>query len=337
MPAMTPHAEQPEYWRAVADLSASAAHIPGPGGEFPPGAADCDPELSRRDFLTLLGASAALATACTRQPRERILPYAERPPEVVPGVPLHYATSMPLDGYATGLLVESHEGRPTKIEGNPDHPASLGAAGVYEQASVLGLYDPDRARIPRVAHRSASWEEITTALVPQALRPHVGTRGAGLHVLLQPSSSSLVASLLARVRTVFPESAIHFHASLVHDAPLAASRALFGMPLQPLYDLRHADVLVALDADTLASGPFHLRYAHDFAMRRRLAKPTDAVSRLYVAEPCPTPTGSIADHRLRTPPSGIVPLLAALLTRLAALDVPIPGGHDEVISRLSAI
>src|SRR5262245_61933279 len=114
--------------------------------EFAAGAGDAPSEMSRREVLRLMGASAALAGvgACTQPPREKILPYAEQPPEVRPGIPSHYATSMVVDGYARPLLVTSREGRPIKVEGNPQHPASLGASGVYEQGSVLGLYDPDR-------------------------------------------------------------------------------------------------------------------------------------------------------------------------------------------------
>ena len=126
---------------------------------------DHDDELTRRDFLKLLGASIALAglDGCTRIPGEKILPYVTQPPEVTPGVPLHYATSMVLDGYATGLVVESHEGRPTKVEGNPDHPASLGAAGILEQASVLQLYDPDRARGVRYGNAMSTWQAFAAA------------------------------------------------------------------------------------------------------------------------------------------------------------------------------
>src|SRR5919198_3193181 len=128
-------------------------------------------EVSRRNFVKLLGASIALAglDGCTRVPGERILPYVDQP-AVTPGVPQHYATAMTIDGFATGLLVESHDGRPTKIEGNPEHPASLGAAGVFEQASVLQLYDPHRAKYVRHGRDQSSWEAFVAAFTPDALR-----------------------------------------------------------------------------------------------------------------------------------------------------------------------
>jgi MoCo/4Fe-4S cofactor protein with predicted Tat translocation signal len=135
-------------WRDLDELLDTPDFREALGREFPAGAAELADGMTRRSFVRLLGASIALAGVggCFERPRERILPYVSEPPESTPGVARHYATSMTLGGYATGLLVESHVGRPTKIEGNPDHPASLGAAGVYEQASILQLYDPERAR-----------------------------------------------------------------------------------------------------------------------------------------------------------------------------------------------
>src|SRR3954454_10100375 len=115
--------------------------------------------IARRELLKLMGAAFGLAglSACTRAPRQEIVPYVVQPPEVTPGRPRFYATAATLDGYATGILVESHEGRPTKVEGNPDHPASLGASSIYEQASVLGLYDPQRARSTKLRGRATTW------------------------------------------------------------------------------------------------------------------------------------------------------------------------------------
>jgi len=132
------------YWRSLAELLGAAGLPDDALREFPPGVDEPPRGMSRRAFMKLLGASAALAglDACTRAPAEKILPYGRQTPELTPGIPLHYATSMVLGGYATGLLVASRDGRPIKVEGNPEHPASLGAAGVHEQASILQLYDP---------------------------------------------------------------------------------------------------------------------------------------------------------------------------------------------------
>src|SRR5437868_2396350 len=147
-------------------------------------------ELSRRDFVKLLSASLALAglDGCTKLPTEKILPYIDQP-ELTPGVAQHYATVMCIDGFATGVLVESHEGRPTKVEGNPDHPASLGAAGIFEQASILQLYEPQRAK--RIRHRASTstWRDFAVELGPERLRQSVGAGGEGLRILMEPTSS----------------------------------------------------------------------------------------------------------------------------------------------------
>ena len=307
-----------EYWRTLSELTETPELREAVRREFPPGADEPPGGMSRRNFLKLLGASAALAgvSACTRQPAEKILPYASRPPELTPGIPLHYATSMLVGGYATGLLVESHEGRPTKVEGNPEHPASLGAAGVYEQASVLQLYDPHRARTARRGNRSASWSDFVHSFTPQEMRRRAGERGSGLHLLLEPTSSPLIATLLAHVRTAYPDAGIHFYAPLASRSMVDATRALFGRGLQPQFDFRRAEVVVALDADFLSTLPFHLRYARDFAERRRVERPSDPMSRLYAVEGQLSVTGAAADHRLRVRTGEVQRVAAAILAEV---------------------
>jgi molybdopterin-containing oxidoreductase family iron-sulfur binding subunit len=311
------------------------------GAEFPPGVSERPDELSRRGFVKLLGASMALAglDGCTRMPAEKILPYVHQPPEAMPEQTLHYATTMLLDGYGTGLLVESHEGRPTKVEGNPDHPASLGAAGVWEQASVLQLYDPDRARAVREARRASTWAAFATAFAPDALRRRVGARGAGLRLLLAPTSSPLEAELIARLRTLYPDAGVHFYAPFAgHNGSRAFDAG--GRAIVPQYDLSTAAVILALDADVFGSMPFRLRYARQFADGRRLARSTDAMNRLYVAEASRSVTGTSADHRIRVAPR-VLPLFArAIASRVApgasgaAADVPgIPTTWLDAIAR----
>ncbi|HEY5087013.1 MAG TPA: 4Fe-4S dicluster domain-containing protein [Gemmatimonadaceae bacterium] len=295
--------------------------------EFPLAAALRPGDLTRREFVTLLGASVALAGlgACVREPAEKILPYVHGSDEVVPGVALHFATSMVLDGYATGLLVTSHEGRPTKIEGNPDHPASLGAAGVFEQASVLQLYDPHRARGVRAGRRQSSWRVLADTFAPINLRSRVGARGAGLSLLLEPTSSPLVAAMLARVQTVFPDSRTYFYAPLANADVLKAAQDTLGGSVVAQHDFRNADVVVSLGSDFCASGPFCLRYARDFGARRRVSSPA---SQLYVAECSPSPTGTLADHRVSASPGALGRVAAALLASVASVagDARVAGG-----------
>jgi molybdopterin-containing oxidoreductase family iron-sulfur binding subunit len=328
-----------------------AAHAGFPvslvGGIGSAGGAELSDGVSRRSFIKLLGASAALAGlgACMREPAEQILPYTTRPPEVTPGIPLHYATSMTIDGYATGLLVESHEGRPTKVEGNPEHPASLGATGVYEQASVLQLYDPHRARVFRASGHPADWRAFVQAFgAGSALRGGAGNgRGTGLHFLLEPTSSPLVGELLDRVRERYPNAGIHFYAPLESATGLEAARAVLGRAVIPQHDFTRADVVLALDADFLDAMPFHLRYARQFADRRRVETPAAEMNRLYVVEGMLSTTGGIADHRLRTRAGDVQRVLAAILSEVLAsgaagatgtAGLP-PGVSAEVVAALT--
>jgi len=206
-----------EYWRSVLEACGGPAALAK--GTAAGGAA-----LGRRELIQLLGASLALAglAGCGQRPRERILPYVTTPRELTPGLAQQYATSMELDGFAVGLLVKSHEGRPTKVEGNPLHPASLGAAGVYQQASVLSLYDPSRLRSPSERGTPSSWDAAFAALRgPAHWRPWF---------VLPPQSSPLVLHWLERVRARYPAARFTFHAALSRQAIYRASDALFGEP-----------------------------------------------------------------------------------------------------------
>jgi molybdopterin-containing oxidoreductase family iron-sulfur binding subunit len=283
--------------------------------------------LDRREFVRLAGASIAIAGlgGCTRMPAEHILPYVDNRPELTPGVAQHYATAMTIDGYATGLIVESHDGRPTKVEGNPDHPASLGATGPIEQASVLQLYDPDRATHARTGTGRTDWKTIAATLAPTAMRQSVGARGGGLRILIEPTSSPLDEAMLARVLDAHPDARVHMYAPLVPDRATT--------PLVPHYDLAAADTILAVDADFLASGPFHIRYARQFADRRRLAKPDDPMNRLYVIEPSFTPTGAAADHRIAMRPRDIVATLRTMLDILNGTTPIRPGDAIGAIAR----
>ncbi|HXT16595.1 MAG TPA: 4Fe-4S dicluster domain-containing protein [Gemmatimonadaceae bacterium] len=268
--------------------------------------------LSRRDFLRLAGASVALAglDGCSRMPAEHILPFVDNRPELTPGVGAYYATAMSIDGCVTGLIVESHDGRPTKIEGNPAHPASLGATGALEQASVLQLYDPDRARYARSGTSRTTWAAIAAQLAPSVLGSRVGARGAGLHILIEPTSSLLDEELLVAILEAHPDARIYMYAPLVTDRST--------QPLVQHYDVSAADVILAVDSDFLASGPFHLRYARQFADGRRLTQPSDAMNRLYAIESTFTPTGAAADHRFTVRPREIANVLRAIAQSVSA-------------------
>jgi molybdopterin-containing oxidoreductase family iron-sulfur binding subunit len=275
-------------------------------------------ELSRRQFLALSGATLAAASAalagCTRAPAQKIIPYRVQPSEIVPGRPLHYATAASWDGYARGLLVESHEGRPSKIEGNPEHPASLGASSAAEQALLLELYDPRRLRALSRRGAPVSQTELLSVLSAAGDRER---KGRGVHVVLPALSSPLVAEQLAELALRLPELTLHFHVPLARSAAWQGAKLAFGKVLDARVELRRADVVLALAADPLARGPNALALARAFAERRQPSSQYGAMNRLYVVETAMSVTGANADQRLALPPSQIPRFAAALLRTIA--------------------
>jgi Fe-S-cluster-containing dehydrogenase component/anaerobic selenocysteine-containing dehydrogenase len=280
--------------------------------------------MGRRDLVKLLGASMALAGAgCARERPRKIMPYTVTPPETTPGIPRYYATSMELDGFATGLLVKSHEGRPTKIEGNPTHPASLGATTTMEQALVLGLYDPHRAGGLQRRGGPATWE-----LLLRSFGSDRADGGAGLRFLLEPTGSPLLGDLIGRIQRRLPGARFTFYSPVRLGDDLEGARLAFGEPLAPHYDFSEAAVILSLEADFLSSTPFSVRYARQFSARRRISAPSDSMSRLYVVESMLSPTGSRADHRLRVRPSQIGRVAASVAAELMlGLGLAPPGGN----------
>jgi len=268
--------------------------------------------VARRTFLKLMGASLALAgvTACTRQPEEKIVPYVRQPEDLIPGRPLFYATAMSLGGVATGLLVESHEGRPTKIEGNPLHPGSLGATDVFAQAAVLGLYDPDRSQtllnLGDIRPWSAFLGAISAALAAQ--RP---LQGAGLRILTESVNSPTLAAQIRDLLARFPSAKWHQWDPASRENARGGAKLAFGEYVDAQYRFDQADVILSLDADFLGCGPGSLRYARDFAARRR-PEQADRMNRLYAIESMPSSTGARADHRLPLKPSAIEGIARAM-------------------------
>jgi MoCo/4Fe-4S cofactor protein with predicted Tat translocation signal len=325
------------YWRSLDELADTAEFRDFLEQEFPRQAAPLEGSFQRRDFLKLLGASLALAglTACARPVplREKIVPYVRQPEEIIPGRPLFYATALNQGGYAEGLLVESHQGRPTKVEGNPDHPASLGATGVVAQASVLTLYDPERSQTVMNAGEERSWEEFTAALAE--VTAGLGS-GAGLRILTETVTSPTLAAQLQALLRQYPDAVWHQYDASRSDLLFEGTRLAYGQPLMPSFDFSAADVVVSLDADFTADYPGRLRHARAFADRRRVHGAEADPGRFYAFESTPTPTGSIADHRVPLGPQAITDLVAALASRLgvstpgqARRDLPL--GVDEAL------
>ena len=312
----TPNPESRRFWRTLDESVDDPAFQRFVENEFPSQVEAIGDPVQRRTFLKLMGASMALAgaTACTRQPLERIVPYVRQPEELIPGKPLFFATAMTLGGVATGLLVESHEGRPTKIEGNPLHPGSLGAADVYAQAAILGLYDPDRATTLTYLGEIRPWSAYLGAMraVLAAQQP---LRGAGIRILTESVGSPTLAAQIRDVLSRYPAAKWHQWDPATSDGARAGARLAFGEYVSTQYRLDRADVIVAFDADLLGCGPGSLRYSRDFAARRRPDDPA-RMNRLYAVETMPTPTGARADHRLPSKPSEVLAVARAIAERV---------------------
>jgi MoCo/4Fe-4S cofactor protein with predicted Tat translocation signal len=285
------------FWQSLEELSETKEYREFLENEFPHDPAKDPQGINRRDVLKLAAASAALAglSACTKLPTQKIVPYVKAPEEIVAGKPLFYATSMPLAGVAAGLLVESHMGRPTKIEGNPEHPGSLGGTDVFAQASTLGLYDPDRSQTVVQEGRISDWGAFLTAMGDAKSQLPGG--GAGLRILTDTVTSPSLAAQIRSVLAQFPQAKWHQYEQCGRDNVREGARLAFGKPMNPVYRFDQADVIVSLDADFISSGPGHVRYARDFASRRAIAGPSSTLNRLYVVESMPTSTGALADHR----------------------------------------
>jgi molybdopterin-containing oxidoreductase family iron-sulfur binding subunit len=291
--------QEKRVWRGLEELAGTPEYRDFLECEFPHDPRAEKAGVSRRSMLKLMGASAALAglTACTKLPDQKIVPYAQQQPEdYIPGKPLFYATAMPLAGYATGLLVESHMGRPTKVEGNPSHPASLGAANVMAQASVLGLYDPDRAQVVMRMGRIGDWSAFLTAM-EQRRAQLLDAKGAGLRILTGMVTSPTLADQIKSVLAQFPQAKWHQYEPCNRDTAREGAKLAFGEYVNTVYHFDQADVIVSLDADFLCAGPGAVRYARDFANKRRVTGPESTMNRLYVAESTLTSTGAMADHR----------------------------------------
>ncbi len=313
----------PEYWRSLEELAGSADFQEALHREFPKGASEWVDSVSRRGFLQVMGASMALAgmTGCVRLPLEPIVPYVRQPEEVVPGRPMFYATAMTLGGYASPLLVESHLGRPTKIEGNEQHPASLGGTDIFAQASILGMYDPDRSQSVVSMGDQRSWQSFVNA-IRGPLSAQKALQGAGIRILTPTISSPTLADQLRNFLKIYPQAKWHVYEPVNRDNVLEGAKMAFGQPVETRYDFSKADVIVSLDADFLYAGfPGNVRYIRDFAKRRN---PDGEMNRLYVIESTPTTTGAKADHRLPVQAAELE-TFAQILAANESMNSDIPG------------
>jgi MoCo/4Fe-4S cofactor protein with predicted Tat translocation signal len=325
------HSSGERYWRSLEELSESEDFREILRREFGDHEELWSNHLDRRRFLALMGASFALAglSGCSRQPPEGIVPYTEMPEYLVPGRPLHFATAVPLGGVGRGVVVESHMGRPTKVEGNALHPSSVGGTDPFMQASILSLYDPDRSREPTHRGSVVEWGVVHQALA--VLRRRMEQSGGhGLRIVTGAVTSPTMLAQLRGVLDRYPRARWHVWEPHSRFSANEATRLALGEPMDALFDFTRADVIVSLDDDFLYGQPGSVRYATDFASRRRVTRDEQPrMNRLYVCEPSPTVTGTMADHRLPVAASRIGTLARALAARVATGNARTRGGEED--------
>ena len=321
-----------KYWRTLDELASDPHFDDMLHREYPRGAAEWDESVDRRDFLKLMGASLALAgmAGCGLPPEQHIIPYVKQPEGMVLGKALHFATVLPFGGDALGLLVESHEGRPTKIEGNPDHPSSLGATDAFAQATILDLYDPDRAKTTTKYAQLSTWEEFRGSAQGLATSQKAAN-GAGLRILTGTITSPSLGAQIEALLKLYPQAKWHQWEPAVGDGAREGAKLAFGRALNTVYRVDRAEVIVSLDADFLANGPGHVRYMKDFYGKRHLTGPEGEMNRLYVVEPTPTVTGATADNRLPLKANDVELFARALAAKVSGGNAAALAGSEKFL------
>lgn len=321
-----------KYWRSLDELAETEEFKDLLEHEFPQGADQWLNPVGRRNFLKLMAASLALGglAACSPTSSEKILPYVRAPEEALPGQALFFATATQLRGIATGVLAESHMGRPTKIEGNPDHPGSLGATDTFMQASVLELWDPDRSQLVNNAGLISTWSALVSTLTIELQKQSL-KKGAGLRILTETVTSPALAGQLQALLEQLPEAKWFQYEPVNRDNARQGAIMAFGHDANPVYRFDRADRVLALEADFMAAGPIGVRYARDFSNKRRVRADQTEMNRLYMVESSPSVTGAMADHRLPLRPNQMAAFILALAAELGmAVDSAAAGAPSGV-------
>jgi len=355
-PETKPAATGEQYWQSIDQWMDSTQFETMMKSEFPEDAGEWLDPVSRRQFLTVMGASLALAGAvgCNPSlkpaPAHKVYPYAKQPEQLLPGIPLFFATAYAQQsGVGLGLLVKQTEGRPIKIEGNPNHPGSLGSTDIYSQASILSLYDPDRAKEVKLSGRPGSYDNFVTSIKFE-LEKQLPKQGDGVRFLTEPSTSPTFIALVDEFTRRYPKAKWIQYEPVSRDHARKAVQAAFGAPANVVYKLDKAKVALALDSDFLTCGPGSVRNARDFVKNRKVRTvkesiaagegiPVEAMNRLYAVETMLTSTGAVADHRLTLKPSQVADFTKALAAKLGVVGVvapPLPEFATQWIAPLAA-
>ena len=326
------------FWRSLEQLANTEDFQDLVEREFPRHASEMRDPVTRRNFLKLMGGSLALMglSGCAlRQPQEKIVPYVRLPEQIIPGRPLFFASAHTFQGYAQGVLVESHEGRPTKIEGNADHPASQGKTDVFMQAALLQMYDPDRSQTIKNGGIDKKWADFTGALASSIVNA-----AGGVRLLTTTITSPTLAAQVQQFLTANAGSRWYVYDPVGFDNARAGAQQAFGRNVNTTYDFSKANVVLSLDSDFFAYGPANVRYQRDF-MRRRAIRTANAaeatMNRLYVVEPMMSITGTNADHRLPVKASQVGEVARALAAALGVAGATAGQLSDKATKYVAAL
>ena len=304
-----------EYWRSVEEFVDAPEFEEFVKQEYPAHAEEWDNTLSRRNFVKVMGASLALAglSGCVIQPPEKIVPYVSQPEGMLPGRPLFFATAYSVGGVAMGLLAKSFDGRPVKIEGNPDHPGSRGATDVRAQASLLDMYDPDRSQ--QITYRGVpkTWQAFSTEL-RAAVETNRADGGAGIRFLTETVTSPTLISQFKQIAAELPNSKWIQYEPVNDDNAMAGAKMAFGSTAQPVYEFDKAERILSLDCDIFSG--FNVGYLKDYAAGKAWSPDKKDISRLYMVETTMTITGAKADHRLAVKPSQLAEVAKAIAQKI---------------------
>lgn len=319
------------YWRSMEELANTEQFQQFVEDEFPNRSSLLD--LDRRDFIKFMGASMLLAGigtvgGCRWLPQEKIIPYVKAPEDFIPGKALSFASASVFGGFATGVLVTSHMGRPTKIDGNPDHPASLGALDPIQQASILTMYDPDRSQNVMNGTDSSTIELFLEA-IRKVLDSKAKAGGDQFRILTETITSPTLEAQIVQLLATFPGAQWHQWDPVGRDNVKAGAKMAFGEIVDPIYHFDKADVVLSLDADFLSGMPGSLRYARDFASTRKVEGQKPKLSRLYVVESSPTLAGANADHRMPVKPSQVAAVAMAIAAKAGVGSGSTPSGISQ--------
>ena len=309
-----------QFWRSLEELSDSPEFHEFVTREYPQHAEEWTSPVERRTFLKIMGASLALAglSGCVYHPPEKIVSYVNTPEGEIPGKPLFYSSAFTQGGYAYGILARSSDGRPTKIEGNPDHPDSLGATDLFAQGSLLGLYDPDRATTITLDEQISPWSKFLGDIQANLNSTERPRGGSGIRILTETVTSPTLAAQVKVLLAEFPKAKWHQYEPASRTNFHLGAKMAFGQQVNTIYDFQKADRIFSIEADFLFSGPGHLRYTRFYSRRRKVSGDHAELNRLYVIETTRTRTGAKADHRLTLKPSEVESFVRAVAAGVGA-------------------